>query len=111
MTQPQCTSGVRQGMSDQIPPGSLPPFSRSALLLDLDGTLVDIAPRPEAVVVAEGLPASLLRLRERLGDALAIVSGRPVEQIDALLPGVPFAVAGEHGGAVRHAPDQPIERV
>jgi trehalose 6-phosphate phosphatase len=98
-------------MSDHLPSDSLPPLGRSALLLDLDGTLLDIAPRPEAVVVAEGLAGDLSRLRERLGDALAVVSGRPIEQIDALLPGIPFAVAGEHGGAVRHAPDGPIERV
>ncbi len=91
-------------MSDHLSPVSLPPFARAALLLDLDGTLVDIAPRPEAVEVATGLADDLARLRARLGDALAVISGRPIEQIDALLPGIPFAVAGEHGGAIRHAP-------
>ncbi|MBV9655106.1 MAG: trehalose-phosphatase [Acetobacteraceae bacterium] len=97
-------------MSAKLPSVSLPPVDRSALLLDLDGTLVDIAPRPEAVVIDETLPAALLALRKRLGDALAIVSGRPIEQIDALLPDIPFAVAGEHGGAIRHAPNQQIAR-
>ena len=83
---------------------------RAALLLDLDGTLLDIAPTPDAVVVEPGLPEHLLALRRRLGSALAIVTGRPVEQVEALLPGVAYAVAGEHGGAIRHAPDEPIER-
>ena len=89
---------------------SLPPFGRAALMLDLDGTLLDFAPTPDAVVVRPGLPDALLRLRRRLGGALAIVSGRPVEQVDALLPGVATAVAGEHGAALRLAPDGPILR-
>lgn len=89
---------------------SLPPFARTALLLDLDGTLIDIAPRPELVVVPPGLPPTLRALREALGGALAVISGRPVEQVDSLLERTPYAVAGEHGGAVRHAPDAPLER-
>jgi trehalose 6-phosphate phosphatase len=84
---------------------ALPPLPvHASLLLDLDGTLLDIAPTPDAVVVAPGLPEALKGLRARLGEALAIVSGRPVEQVEALLPGVAYAVAGEHGGAIRFAP-------
>lgn len=82
----------------------------AALLLDLDGTLLDIAPTPDAVVVAPGLPGDLARVRAALGDALAIVTGRPVEQAEALLPGVAYAVAGEHGGAIRYAPGTAIAR-
>lgn len=82
----------------------------TALLLDLDGTLIDFAPTPDAVVVPPGLPDTLRRLRARLGDALAIITGRPVEQIEALLGDVPYAIAGEHGGAIRHAPGAPLER-
>lgn len=89
---------------------SLPPPDRAALLLDLDGTLLDIAPRPDAVVVPPGLTDALRSLRERLGGALAVVSGRPVAQIDALLGDAPYAVAGEHGSAIRHAPGAVIER-
>ncbi|HVC62523.1 MAG TPA: trehalose-phosphatase [Acetobacteraceae bacterium] len=88
----------------------LPPFAIAALLLDLDGTLLDIAPRPDAVVVAPGLPATLRALRDRLGGALAIVTGRPVETVDALLGDAPYAVAGEHGGAMRHAPGEALHR-
>ncbi len=83
---------------------------RAALLLDLDGTLLDIAPTPAAVRVPEELPATLRRLRARLDDALAIVSGRPAEQVDALLPGIAYAVAGEHGGAMRFAPGAAVAR-
>jgi trehalose 6-phosphate phosphatase len=87
-----------------------PPLpARAALLLDLDGTLIDIAPTPDAVVVPGDLPPTLRRLRARLGDALAVVSGRPIAQLDALLGDAPYAVAGEHGAAVRHAPGAAIE--
>jgi trehalose 6-phosphate phosphatase len=89
---------------------TLPPFAQTALLLDLDGTLLDIAPTPDAVVVEAGLPTTLLRLRAQLGDAVAIITGRPIETIDQLLDRVPWAVAGEHGGAIRRAPDGTIER-
>jgi trehalose 6-phosphate phosphatase len=85
--------------------------ARAALLLDLDGTLLDLAPTPDAVRVPPGLPAVLRRLRAALGEALAIITGRPIEAIDALLPGAAFAVAGEHGGVIRFAPDAPPERV
>jgi trehalose 6-phosphate phosphatase len=88
----------------------LPPIERTALLLDLDGTLLDLAPTPDAVVVPPGLLRTLHRLRPLLGDALAVITGRPVETIDALLGDAPFAVAGEHGGAIRAAPGQLLER-
>jgi trehalose 6-phosphate phosphatase len=89
---------------------SLPPIERTALLLDLDGTLLDIAPAPDKVVVPSGLIGTLHSLRPLLGDALAVVTGRPVETIDALLGDAPFAVAGEHGGAIRYAPGLALER-
>ncbi|MCX7384127.1 MAG: trehalose-phosphatase [Alphaproteobacteria bacterium] len=84
--------------------------SHAALLLDLDGTLIDIAPAPDSVVVPDDLRTSLRQLRHRLDDAVAIVTGRPIEQVDALLGDLPYAVAGEHGGAIRHAPGAAIER-
>jgi trehalose 6-phosphate phosphatase len=84
--------------------------NRAALLLDLDGTLLDIAPTPAAVVVPAGLLVALRALRSALDDAVAVVSGRPVEQVEALLDGAPYAMAGEHGGAIRHAPGAALER-
>ena len=57
-------------------------MARTALLLDLDGTLLDIAPTPDPVVVPPGLIASLHALRTRLDGALAVISGRPVEQVE-----------------------------
>ena len=89
---------------------TLPPLERAALLLDLDGTLLDIAPRPDAVVVPTGLRDVLRRVRHRLDDAVAVVTGRPVETIDALLGDAVFAVAGEHGGAIRLCPGGALTR-
>lgn len=84
---------------------ALPPPMRAALLLDLDGTLLDFAARPDLVLVPAGLSETLRRLRAQLGDALAIITGRRIAEIDALLGDAPFAVAGEHGIAIRPAPD------
>ena len=82
---------------------------RAALLLDCDGTLLDLAPTPSEVVVPPGLPDTLRAIRRLLDGALAVVTGRPVAQIDALLGDAPYAVAGEHGGAIRHAPSELVE--
>jgi len=95
---------------DLTAPPALPPLARAALLLDLDGTLLDLAPTPDAVVVPDGLRGDLHALRRRLDDAVAVVTGRPIAQVDALLGNAPFAVAGEHGGAIRHAPGAAVTR-
>ena len=68
-----------------------------ALFLDFDGCIVDIAPTPDAVDVPDHLPSLLVALREALGGAVAIVSGRPIEQIDGFLGAAVPAVAGLHG--------------
>lgn len=82
----------------------------TAFLFDFDGTLVDIAPTPDSVVVEPGLIETLVKLRDLCGGALAIVTGRPIEQVDHFLPGVPTAVCGEHGVAIRRHPGDPITR-
>ncbi len=89
---------------------ALPPFQRAALLLDLDGTLLDLAPTPDLVVVPPGLPEALLTVRKALDHALAVVTGRTIDVVDALLADVPWAVAGEHGGAIRPEPGGLVER-
>jgi len=98
--------------SDNTPPNLTPPILTPgmALLLDVDGTLIDFAPTPDEVVVPPDLPDSLRSLRALLGDALAIITGRPVSQIDALFGDIPYAVAGEHGGLIRHAPGEAVMR-
>lgn len=89
---------------------ALPPFRDAALFLDMDGTLIDLAPTPDAVVVEPGLPGALDALRRHLGGALAIVTGRAIDVVDRLLGDAVGAVAGEHGGALRIGTGAAIER-
>lgn len=75
---------------------------RHALFLDIDGTLLDIAPTPLAVVVPPGLRECLHGLSGRLDGALAFLTGRRLADVDRLF-GAEFAVAAEHGGILREA--------
>ena len=73
-----------------------PDFDRTtALFLDLDGTLLEIAATPETVVVPPSLPVLLEHLRALLGGALAIVSGRSIVSRHVRDPA--FAHAGARG--------------
>ena len=76
---------------------------KSALFLDLDGTLLEIAATPELVVVPPALPAVLAHLHHQLAGAVAIVSGRPIGQIDRLLTPFLASAAGEHGVSIRYS--------
>ena len=77
--------------------------SRSALFLDFDGTLVDIAAQPGAVVVEPGLIDTLRHTCERLRGALALISGRPIADLDRLLHPLVLPAAGIHGAERRLA--------
>ena len=72
-------------------------YPSSALFLDFDGTLVDLAPQPEAVIVPSELGHTLDALNKYLGGAIALISGRPIAQIDAFLHPLRLPVAGVHG--------------
>ena len=74
-----------------------------ALFLDFDGTMVDIAPQPHAVHVPQPLLGLLQDVRAYLGGAVAVISGRPIAQIDALLDPLRLPVAGVHGAEWRDA--------
>lgn len=74
---------------------------RSALFLDLDGTLLDIAERHDLVWVAPELPRVIAELAAALDGAVAIVTGRPLSDVDRLLPLPGLAVAAEHGARLR----------
>lgn len=91
----------------QSPP--LPPCG-SALFLDFDGTLTDIAAQPDAVKVAHGVVLRLRQLAHELGGAVAVVSGRPVAEIDRWLHPLRLPVAGVHG-AERRGPDGFLRRI
>jgi len=80
----------------------LPIMARDwALFLDVDGTLLDYAPRPDAVIVPASLPAILAGLSGALGGALAIVSGRAIADLDRLFAPLRLPSAGQHGAEAR----------
>jgi trehalose 6-phosphate phosphatase len=72
-----------------------------ALFLDFDGTLTELASRPEAVRIASGLVPTLSSLHFHLGGALAIVTGRPEVDIDGFLAPLRLPLATEHGAQYR----------
>ena len=82
-------------------PGLLDPGC--ALFFDFDGTLVHMAAQPGAISVHKDVPALLARLRGMLGGALAIVSGRPLAEVDHHLRPLKLCVAGVHGAERRRA--------
>lgn len=75
-----------------------------ALFLDFDGTLVEIAERPDAIRVERHLADTLGRLSTLLGGAVAIVSGRPLAEIDRHLSPARLPAAGLHGLQLRPLP-------
>ena len=96
----------------------MPPFAADwAFFLDIDGTLLEYAPHPQQVRVEQELLDMLAQLRAAAGGAVALISGRSVDDIDQLFAPLSFPAAGQHGterraadGTVRrHAP--PIERL
>ena len=72
-----------------------------ALLLDVDGTLIDIGPSPFEVDVSDQLKSTLAWLYELTGGALALVSGRPIGDLDALFAPLRLPTIGGHGAEMR----------
>jgi trehalose 6-phosphate phosphatase len=87
-------------MSNRVP--SLPAgLDQLAVLLDVDGTLLDFAPTPREVFVSHALRETLERLWERTGGALAFVSGRPVSELDLIFSPLQLPAIGGHGAELR----------
>lgn len=83
------------------PPETLLPGT--SLFLDLDGTLLELVERPDAVVADDSLRNLIMRLAEKLEGRLAVISGRSLAQLDAILGSVAhrIAVSGSHGSEHR----------
>lgn len=87
-------------MSNFSPP--LPTdFSKLAMLLDVDGTILDLAATPREVFVPHSLRDTLARLWERTGGAVAFVSGRPVNELDLIFSPLQLPAIGGHGAELR----------
>ena len=76
-----------------------------AMLLDIDGTLLDLARTPREVWVPPGLAATLHALRDRTKGALALVSGRSLNDIDLIFAPARFPAVGGHGAEMRLSTD------
>ncbi len=83
-----------------IPRDLIPPFDQCAFLLDIDGTLLDMARTPREVFVPPGLAETLKELLVRTDGALAMVSGRSLDDIDFIF-GPEFPAVGGHGAEMR----------
>jgi len=84
-----------------VPSSMVPHLSETAVLLDIDGTLLDLMPTPREVWVPPGLAKTLNRLYQRTGGALALVSGRSLNDIDLIFAPDVFPAVGGHGAEMR----------
>ncbi|ABC63028.1 trehalose-phosphatase [Erythrobacter litoralis] len=82
------------------PPPPLAELTEHALFVDFDGTLVKIAEGPDKIDVAKDLGSRLARLAARLGQRLAVVTGRSLENLESFLDTADFYRAGSHGAHV-----------
>ncbi len=78
----------------------------AALFLDVDGTLLDIAERPGAVLIPPPLVSALARAEERLCGAVALISGRTIDEIDRLFSPLRLRASGVHGAEMRFDPEE-----
>ncbi len=83
----------------------LAPLSGSAYFLDVDGTLLEIKPRPGDVVADADLRALLTDLACAASGALGLVSGRAIDDLDRIFAPLMFPAVGQHGAEIRF-PDQ-----
>jgi len=89
------TSLLLHQIDMNLPP--IPPQPDFALFLDFDGTVVEIAERPELVRLGASTLQALTELSRLLEGALAIVTGREIEAIDRFMAPLKLPVAGIHG--------------
>ena len=72
-----------------------------ALFLDVDGTLYDIENSPSLIKPCFKLQKKLQTIRNRLGGALALISGRSLDDLDRIFENDKISVAGNHGAQLR----------
>ena len=90
----------------------MPPCSpRWAFFLDIDGTLLDIAETPDAAEATRREKSLVRRLHEAAGGALALVSGRPIRDLDLLFEPLKLPAVGGHGAETRLHTSEPVKRV
>ncbi|MBV9331577.1 MAG: trehalose-phosphatase [Alphaproteobacteria bacterium] len=86
-------------------------LDRDCFLLDVDGTILDIAAVPEGVIVPDGLVDTIAELSRRTSGGVAFVSGRKLETLDALFAPLKLPTVGCHGAEFRSVPGGPMQSV
>ncbi len=81
----------------------VPDLRKCAILRDIDGTILDLAPSPQQIWVPTGLRQTLARLDALSGGAVALVSGRSLRDIDLIFSPLELAAIGGHGAELRIA--------
>ena len=96
---PARTSATPSRARSREPRRGRPPAlnEHCALFLDIDGTLLDLASTPDRVRVDASIRALLPALAQRLGGAVALITGRAISDADRLFRGLALPVAGQHG--------------
>jgi trehalose 6-phosphate phosphatase len=79
----------------------VPDLRKCAILLDIDGTILDFAPSPQQVFVPAGLRETLTRLDALTAGAVALVSGRSLNDVDLIFSPLQIAAIGGHGAELR----------
>ena len=74
-----------------------------ALFLDVDGTLYDIENSPSLIKPCFRLQKKLHTIRNRLGGALGLISGRSLDDLDRIFDNKKIPLAGNHGAQLRDA--------
>jgi len=88
-----------------VPQELVPHLDETAILLDIDGTLLELMPTPREVWVPPGLSKTLNGLLECTSGALALVSGRSLNDIDLIFAPDVFPAVGGHGAEMRLSVD------
>src|SRR6516165_2084308 len=88
-----------------VPHLLVPHLIETAMLLDIDGTLLDLAPTPREAWVPPGLAKTLNGLLEKTSGALALVSGRSLNDIDLIFAPEQYPAIGGHGAEMRLSAD------
>lgn len=80
--------------------------ARHAFFFDVDGTLAAIQSRPDEVFIPSPVLRCLQQLATASQHALALISGRPLRELDALAAPLHLPLAGVHGAERRDASDE-----
>jgi trehalose 6-phosphate phosphatase len=94
---------------DIVAPPLVSDLRQCAILLDIDGTILDIAPSPRQVWVPTGLRRTLSRLADLTGGAVALVSGRSINDIDLIFSPLQLPTIGVHGAEMRTSADGDVQ--